>query len=558
MDLFNKAFSQLGDLLRSMTPGGRLTAGLLLVVVVVSLGYLFQHQMSGPDVFLMNGEPISPSCLPAMEAAFAKANLSSYTVEGARIRVPRGQQGAYMAALADAKALPPNFSSALRGALDAGSPFESPKQRELRFNIAVQEELSRIIRQMTGIEDASVLIDSQRQPGLSQEKLVTASISVKPQGSEPLDPSRVSAIRGLVAGAIAGLKPDNVIVADLNTGRVFHGDPRQGGEGSDNLYLAIKEAHERALKAKLLSALGYIPNLTVEPTIELDHERSSRSQSLKLDPKTVSLRSTEKTTTRTRDGTSGGGGRPGFQASANAPTTLASSPAGKGSREEEENSASGQESEPILREHIEKDTVGFTPKRATVAVGIPSSYFEKVWHERNPAKEGEEPKTPDSAALDAVREEVLGQVRKHVVTLLTPLLPPDTAQNMADLVTITTFQDIKPGALPGPSTMQKVLAWLGQHWSTLGLIGLVGAGLLMLRSMVRGVPPPEPSTVSLRIAATPEVQSEPGETAEIVAAKRLRRLVGGGPNLRDELSELVKEDPDAAANILRTWIGQAG
>jgi flagellar biosynthesis/type III secretory pathway M-ring protein FliF/YscJ len=38
----------------------------------------------------------------------------------------------------------------------------------------------------------------------------------------------------------------------------------------------------------------------------------------------------------------------------------------------------------------------------------------------------------------------------------------------------------------------------------------------------------------------------------------LRRSADGGPSLRDELSDLVKEDPDAAANILRTWIGQAG
>jgi flagellar M-ring protein FliF len=556
MDLFNKAFSQLSDLLRSMTPGGRLTAGLLLVVVVVSLGYLFQHQMSGPDGFLMNDEPIPASCLPAMEAALGKANLT-YTAEGGRIRIPRGQQAAYMAALADAKALPPNFGSALRGAMDAGSPFESPKQRELRFKIALQEELSRIIRQMTGIEEADVLIDSKPQPGLSQEQLVTASISVKPQGTEPLDPSRVPAIRGLVVGAIAGLKPESVIVTDLNGPRVYPGDPRQGGDGGENLYLATNAAYERALKGKLLGALGYIPSLTVEVTVELDRERSSRSQSLKVDPKTVSLRTTEKTTTKTRDGTSGGGGgRPGFQA-ANTPAALASSPAGKGSREEEENSNSDQVNEPILREHIEKETVGLTPKRATVSVGIPSSYFEKVWHERNPAKEGEEPKTPDLAALDAMREEVLGQVRKQVTALLPPL-PPEAAQNTTDLVTITTFQDIKPGPLPGPSTVQKVLAWLGQHWSTLGLIGLVGAGLLMLCSMVRGVPPPEPSSVPLRIAASPEVQSQPGETPETVAAKRLRRLVGGGPNLRDELSELVKEDPDAAANILRTWIGQAG
>ena len=49
MDFLNKAFAQVADLFRSMTPGARLTAGLLLVVVVVSVGYLFTHEMSGPE-----------------------------------------------------------------------------------------------------------------------------------------------------------------------------------------------------------------------------------------------------------------------------------------------------------------------------------------------------------------------------------------------------------------------------------------------------------------------------------------------------------------------------
>jgi flagellar M-ring protein FliF len=42
------------------------------------------------------------------------------------------------------------------------------------------------------------------------------------------------------------------------------------------------------------------------------------------------------------------------------------------------------------------------------------------------------------------------------------------------------------------------------------------------------------------------------------AAPRLRRRRSkGGPSLRDELVEIVREDPDAAANILRNWIGTA-
>jgi flagellar biosynthesis/type III secretory pathway M-ring protein FliF/YscJ len=42
-----------------------------------------------------------------------------------------------------------------------------------------------------------------------------------------------------------------------------------------------------------------------------------------------------------------------------------------------------------------------------------------------------------------------------------------------------------------------------------------------------------------------------------VPAKRLVRRNNSGSSLRDELVEIVKEDPDTAANVLRTWITNA-
>ena len=150
MDMFNKAIAQLSDLFRSMTPGARITAGLLLAVVVISLGYLFRYETSAADTYLMNGEPIPASDLDAMEAAFGKAHLEGYVIEGSRIRVPRGQQATYMAALADGKALPPNFGSYFRDDCDAGSPFETDPEREQRYQTALQEELALIIRSMYG------------------------------------------------------------------------------------------------------------------------------------------------------------------------------------------------------------------------------------------------------------------------------------------------------------------------------------------------------------------------------------------------------------------------
>ena len=50
MDFVNKAFAQASDLFRSMTPAARITTGLLLAAVVISVGYLFNHQNAAPDV----------------------------------------------------------------------------------------------------------------------------------------------------------------------------------------------------------------------------------------------------------------------------------------------------------------------------------------------------------------------------------------------------------------------------------------------------------------------------------------------------------------------------
>src|SRR4051794_3952316 len=108
MDFLNKAFAQFSDVFRSMSPGSRITSGLLLIVAVASVGYLFQHQVTGGDEYLFGGESIPTATLQKMEEAFGKAGLNGFSIDGGRVKVPLAQRAAYLAALADAKALPPN------------------------------------------------------------------------------------------------------------------------------------------------------------------------------------------------------------------------------------------------------------------------------------------------------------------------------------------------------------------------------------------------------------------------------------------------------------------
>ena len=213
MDFLNKLLAQLNDLFKSMSPGARITAALLLAAVVVSIGYLFNSQSAGADAYLLNGQSFTADEISAMEAAFGKAGLSDYTVEGARVRVTKSRQAEFLGAVADGGALPARFGDHLTQAANSPSPFTSRAQQEEMMKVAKQRELAMVIRSMNGIENAVVHYDIQKRAGgLGQNQIITASVSVKPRGNLQLNEVQVPAIRSLVSAAIAGLSPENVTV----------------------------------------------------------------------------------------------------------------------------------------------------------------------------------------------------------------------------------------------------------------------------------------------------------------------------------------------------------
>ena len=233
MESLRRAMLQLHGLWRSLPPGSRMTAGLLAAALLLGLGYLGTRPRPRPDADL--GVPVAAGQLPAMVSAFAKANLKGYEIRGTSILVPRGQEPAYLAAIEDAKVLP-KFGDATEDATTSGGPFLSNRDREERLKNAKQAELSLMIRSISGIENAYVIYDiDSRRSGLVSDRLITATVGVKPAGSTHLDEAMVTAIRHLVAGAIAGLKPENVTVSDRN-GPIWYGNTAGDPDAEENLY----------------------------------------------------------------------------------------------------------------------------------------------------------------------------------------------------------------------------------------------------------------------------------------------------------------------------------
>ena len=91
------------------------------------------------------------------------------------------------------------------------------------------------------------------------------------------------------------------------------------------------------------------------------------------------------------------------------------------------------------------------------------------------------------------------------------------------------------------------------------MLGLAVFSLLVLRSIVTSAPPSRSAeaaaaTSTLSVQAEEEPQSA---APKVSGAERTRLRIKKGVSLKDDLVEMVHEDPDGAAAILRTWIGKA-
>src|SRR5258706_3187676 len=223
MDFINKAWTQIADVFKSLTPGTRIAVGLLAAGIVGELFYLFQYQSSSSNEYLLGGRPFVAEELTKAEAAFAKAGLSkSEVAEGGRIRIPQGKKDQYLAALAESNALPADFYKYLDEAAASDNPFSSSKSLEFKRSNAKQKELALIISRIPGITLATVQYDETTKGGPRGDKSRTAMVAVKPLAGE-LDSDQVKAIRNIVATAYAGLDKNSISITDTESGHTYGG-----------------------------------------------------------------------------------------------------------------------------------------------------------------------------------------------------------------------------------------------------------------------------------------------------------------------------------------------
>jgi len=225
--------------------------GVALVVSVIGVGYLAGTSTESAEWEpLYGGQRLSANEIDRVVSVFEGAKLP-YNMDGKGILiVPADRHGEARALLFKQKAGRRSLQDVQEEIGRASSWIEGPADRELRLRRLNEEALEIMIRDLPGIESASVLISRPRSRGTTvRGEHATAIVYLKAEGGGSIAQDTVHAISNLVTTRELDIRPDALTVQD-NSGHAYliAGNPDLGARAQVRLQ---EEEYEAKIRDRL-------------------------------------------------------------------------------------------------------------------------------------------------------------------------------------------------------------------------------------------------------------------------------------------------------------------
>ena len=555
MDFVKSQIQRIQQQLAGLTASQRMLTVALVAVMVMTL--LYWGRYAGTAEM----EPLLDQSFTQQDLGRVQSYLGSkgikYENSGDRILVPAERKMELLADLAFARLLPQSTETGFDKMTAKLNPFAPSSEREQLYNRGKEITCGQVISRFPGVEDAIVMIDptNKRHVGANIEPSATINITMSagtPGGISARQVAEAAAMT--VAGAQAGL-PLSRINVTVNGALQRLRDPNSDTAlGSDEQFEA-RQKYALQHEKDVLELLDYIVGLRVKVSVDVNTDRVNVEEEKfgEIQSKAVE---TETDETETSDGA--GPDEPGAVPNVTANGELAVGEGGNG--------GGGQRS----RQEINKDrnalfpdrtrtTTSKAPGKPTVvsaSVRVPRSYLLNALKAINP-----DAPTPDGKAIDAYFAAELKTIEKDVRAA--------TGMGEAGEVAVTTFVDAFPtlaagASLPQTATMS-VPVMIGSHGKEIALAGLALVALFMLMMMVKRSAP-APSVVAAAISAPAQapgplvagemLAGEAGDGNTTLAGMELDEDAVQTQQMLDQVSTMVKDNPDAAASLVKRWLNR--
>jgi flagellar biosynthesis/type III secretory pathway M-ring protein FliF/YscJ len=497
--------------------------------------------------------------LPLLSQAFSPADLGRiqehldgkgihYTVAGDKLLVPADRRIEILSELSYSRLMPHNTSEGFDAIIKQSSPFDPEEKQAKIWNHGKELLLSQIIGSFPDVVQADVLIDPtsvMRIEG-SIEPSAVVNITLR-DGAKPSQ-HLVDAAAEAVAGAQSGIVPGRIrIVVNGLAQKVRDSD----GPVDATEQLALIQQNEVSVEQRVRQTYSDIPGLLVSVTLKLN-TTTTQTEKHDFDSKGAVQKQTE--TTSETDQTSGGGGG-GGEAGAVPNQGMSANPAGASSGQSQTHEKTDDKFQNYVPEtHVVSRTPAgdATPVGATVRV--PLSYFARLLIARDPTI-----KSPTYAQLQPVIADELPRLREGVARCVMLAATTD--------VSIDTYVDTAPSLALQPalaSTSSGVSSIVNGHARELALGALAVMSLFMASMMVRKASPsPLPiAPVPVQVDNTASLHGKEPLVGEALGgdamldAMELNEDAVKTTQMVDQVSTMVRDNPDAAAALMKRWLNR--
>ena len=561
MNQLNQFMQQMRSLFEGMTPQSKLMAVLITIGIGVSSVFLVQgaSTSAGSMVYLLDGKPLSEEALDKIEFALGNSGLRGFERVGNRIRVPKATSDLYYKAISEGKAIPDGMGNAVEKALNSGSMLDNTQTTQAKLLAGKQKDLSDAIKRMDPlIHDAYINYDEKRS-GFSGDRKQTASVAIQTKGGKELSGERRRAIIVFVQKAFAGLKQSDIALYCNGETMIASDDPTSMQLSK---FYQLKQQLEREYRSRAERLLADYGDVRLDVNVELDPMASEETETLSFNEKPTKIQSasSKKDAKSQRMMT---GGRPGTDPNviANKGQTLNNPDQNTELKEQTESEKS------VTGNTLKKtETVGHQTNRVSVSISIPFSYYRKVsdykWRELNPTKKTIEMPDMTPENLIAIQDETKRSVQEKINAILPKVA---AGEDKLPRVLVDSYPDLPVQEPPPVSLATTSLEWLAQSWQMLALVGLVLAALVSLRSFAKTIPAsndrdfergfdlPLDDAIDIDLSSLTDAENDSFDSQPAGDASPPKLRTTGG-DIKNDLTAMVRENPDAAATMLRNWI----
>ncbi|MDI6870346.1 MAG: flagellar basal-body MS-ring/collar protein FliF [Bacillota bacterium] len=519
MDFLRSLYEQAKAFWQGLSPGRRV--GLPLVVLAV-IGFLvYATAVLNQPKFAPLFTGLSPADAGEITAKLKESGVRYRLAEkGTAVLVPQEQVYETRINLAS-QGLPKGgvvgfelFNETRLGTTD----FE----RKLKYNWALQGELTRTIREMSEVEDARVhIVLPERSLFVSEDREPTASVLLKLRPGRRLSEGQIYGIANLLAGSVEGLKPENVTILDstgnilsdaLAAGPVGAGISGRGIMAQLQLKREVEKELQRELQTMLEPLFGFgkvVARVNAELNFDYKEQNSENFTPVNTETGTGIIRS-RAVRSESYQSSGGAGGVPGV--SGNIPGYQAV-----------ENGGSSQYEKTDTTENYELNRV---QEKLIVAPGQVKRLSVAVWVDGKLSQ----------AQLASVRQAVAGAVGFN--------------EQRGDQLFIDSMK-FESQDLKGEAPAEKPAGRTNLVWAAVAAAVVLGVGVAAVtrrRKVAQQVAEERKGRALDVLIAEKQAEVQP-LAVEALSAEDQERL-----NKEKQVRKLADEKPEEFAGLLKTWL----